>query len=68
MSVRVTEHLEHRRRSGAVVALAARERIRELTAQRVPGTAPVVVLAVENMVQGHLLLVVEMAVMAHLVL
>lgn len=31
-------------------------------------TAPVVVLAVENMVQGHLLLVVEMAVMAHLVL
>ena len=51
MSVRVTEHLEHRRRSVAVAAVAAREQIRELTARPVPGMARVEVLAVVNMAQ-----------------
>ncbi|EKH1318226.1 hypothetical protein ACWOOC_25850 [Citrobacter sp. ESY80] len=49
MSVRVTEHLEHRRRSVAAAVLVVREQIRELTALLVPGTAPEADQAVVNM-------------------
>lgn len=68
MLVQVTEHLEHLRRSVVAAAVVVRELIRELTARLVPGTAPVVVLAVENMAQPPQLLVVETAVMVRLVL